>query len=281
MLMRSGSTIAVCTVTVALYFGVLVPPAQAGEPTAVVHDHSAPEPVASAELTLDDFLDRLMVAESGGDDQARNLRSTALGAYQFIAPTFLRVVRQHLADETAKLSPSGILQLRTDREFARRAAAAYTKDNAYHLASRGLPTSFVNLRLAYLVGPSGAVKVLRADPNMQVNSVLSASALKANPFMARMTVADLIAKCARDLSVDAQTLGGLSVEAEAKTKTPTPQIAVKCSLARPSCHRWLSLAKRRLKRHRPRSSAAIRKSFRGRFVDRGDRGENFAFFSMS
>lgn len=232
---------------------ILAQPASAGN-TTVVNHHNAPGVAGSPELTLDEFLDRLMVAESGGDDQARNPRSTALGAYQFIAPTFLRVVRQHFLEETAKLMPSEVLRLRTDREFGRRAAAAYTKDNAYHLASRGLPTSFVNLRLAYLVGPSGAVKVLRADPNMKVSSVLSASALKANPFMARMTVADLIAKCTRDLSVDAKVVAGLSVEAKARTKNPTPQIAVKCSLARPSCQRWLSLAERRLKRQTRREA---------------------------
>jgi hypothetical protein len=199
-------------------------------------------------------LDRLMLAESGGDDQARNPRSTATGPYQFIAPTFLRVVRQHFAEETVKLSPSEILRLRTNREFARRAAAAYTTDNAYHLASRGLSTSFVNLRLAYLVGPSGAVRVLRSDPKMQVSSVLSAAALKANPFMARMTVADLIAKCARDLSLDAQAVAGLPVKAQAGTMNPAPQIAVKCSQARPSCQRWLALAERRLKQQQRREA---------------------------
>jgi hypothetical protein len=196
-----------------------------------------------------------MLAESGGDDQARNPRSTAMGAYQFIATTFLRVVRQHFPEETAKLKPSEILQLRTDREFARRAAAAYTRDNAYQLANRGFAPSFVNLRLAYLVGPSGAVKVLRSDPKMKISSVLSASALKANPFMARMTVADLVAKCARDLSLNAQAVAGLPVEAApAGTKTPTPQIAVKCSQARPSCQRWLALAERRLKRQQHREA---------------------------
>ena len=127
----------------------------AEEPTAETH-HSTPA-TSDQELTLDGFLDQLMIAESGGDDLARNPKSTALGAFQFISSTFLRVVRRHFASETASLSFAEILRLRTDREFARRAAEAYTKDNAYHLASHGLPTSFPNLRLAYLVGPQIAV----------------------------------------------------------------------------------------------------------------------------
>jgi hypothetical protein len=202
---------------------------------------------APSELTLADYLDRLMMAESGGRDNARSKTSTALGPFQFIGSTFLHVVRRHLPQETIALKPSEILALRTNRAFARRAAEAYTKDNAYHLATRGHATSFVNLRLAYLVGPTGAAKVLRSKPSTKISSVLSASALKANPFMSRMTVADLIAKCARDLSVDPQTSSGIPVEGLASAKKSTPQINVKCSLARPSCQRWLSLAKRRLK----------------------------------
>jgi len=251
--MRPGLKSSAIRGLAALCFAAFAHPVCAGDAQPIAH-HSTPGTADSQELTLDGFLDLLMVAESGGDDQARNPRSTAIGAYQFIAPTFLRVVRQHFAEETAKLSPSEVLRLRTNREFARRAAAAYTKDNAYHLAGRGLSTSFVNLRLAYLVGPSGAVKVLRSDPKMKVSSILSSSALKANPFMARMTAGDLIAKCARDLAVDTQAVAGLTVEGPAQTKKPKPQIAVKCSLARPSCQRWLALAERRLQRQRLREA---------------------------
>ena len=193
----------------------------AEEPKAETH-HSAPAS-SDQELTLDGFLDQLMIAESGGDDLARNPKSTALGAFQFISSTFLRVVRRHFANETASLSIAEILRLRTDRDFARKAAEAYTKDNAYHLASHGLPTSFPNLRLAYLVGPSGAVKLLQAKPEAQVETILSAAALRANPFMNRMTVADLVAKAARDLSVAPDTQAGLVTEtAEQAKKRPVP-----------------------------------------------------------
>ena len=48
------------------------------EPTAETH-HSTPAS-SDQELTLEGFLDRLMLAESGGNDLARNPKSTALGA---------------------------------------------------------------------------------------------------------------------------------------------------------------------------------------------------------
>jgi hypothetical protein len=218
--------------------------AQAEQAAPPAQSAAAPA-TAPAEMTLETFLDRLMRAESDGNDLARNPRSSALGAFQFIAPTFLTVVRQHFAEKTAHMTTAQVLSLRTDRAFSREAARAYTKDNAHHLASRGLATSFPNLRLAYLVGPAGAVKVLRAEPGTKVGAVLSAAALTANPFMTRMTVADLIAKCARDLAVDARTTAGLAAEPGRKAGRAGPRIAVRCSLARPSCQRWLHLAEAR------------------------------------
>ena len=206
------------------------------------------------ELTLEGFLDGLMMAESGGKDEARNQRSTALGAFQFIRSTFLEVARRHFAEETAALSSSAILALRTNRSFARRAAEAYTKDNAAHLTSEGLSASFPNLRLAFLVGPTGAARLLRSPTDTKVAAVLSSHAIKANPFMARMTVADLIAKCARDLSVTPGTTAGIPPEKGAPRAKPRPRIVVKCSLKRPSCRRWLALAEARLKRKQAREA---------------------------
>jgi hypothetical protein len=225
----------------------------AEEPKAETH-HSAPAS-SDQELTLDGFLDQLMIAESGGDDLARNPKSTALGAFQFISSTFLRVVRRHFANETASLFIAEILRLRTDRDFARKAAEAYTKDNAYHLASHGLPTSFPNLRLAYLVGPSGAVKLLQAKPDAKVETILSAAALRANPFMNRMTVSDLVAKAARDLSVAPDTQAGLVTETGNKPKKDRSRVVVRCDLARPSCQRWLRLADARRARKELRGAS--------------------------
>jgi len=218
------------------------------------HQASSTASATPPELTFESFLDRLMIAESGGNDGARNHRSTALGPFQFINSTFLEMARRHFAEETAALAPSAILALRTDRSFARRAAEAYTKDNAAHLVSEGLTASFPNLRLAFLVGPTGAVRVLRSPPDTKVAAVLSSHALKANPFMVRMTVADLIAKCARDLLVAPGSMAGVIPEKGAGRAKPRPLIEVKCSLKRPSCRRWLALAKARLKRKQARKA---------------------------
>ena len=218
------------------------------------HEANSAASATPPELTLESFLDRLMIAESGGNDWARNQRSTAFGPYQFINSTFLSVARRHFTEETAALTPSAILALRTDRSFSRRAAEAYTKDNAAHLAREGFKSSFPNLRLAYLVGPAGAVRVLRSSPDTKVAAVLSSGAIEANPFMRGMTVTDLMAKCARDLSVKPGSMAGISPGTIALPKRRRPLIDVKCNLRRPSCRRWLALAKAKLKRKQAREA---------------------------
>ncbi|MEW5964816.1 MAG: hypothetical protein AB1749_14795 [Pseudomonadota bacterium] len=194
-------------------------------------------------------LDRLMMAESGGDDTARNPRSTALGPFQFIESTFLDIVGQYFAAETTAMSRGEILSLRTNRAFARRAAEAFTRENAAHLASEGVPATYPNLRLAYLVGPTAAVRVLKAAGETPLASLLGPAALKANPFMTRLTAAGLIARSARELSLEPATTTALADGPGALPPKPAlakPAIAIKCSLARASCRHWLATQKAKL-----------------------------------
>ena len=202
-------------------------------------------PVAAAlpitsPMTIDSFLDRLMLAESGGRDTVANPRSTAVGAFQFVATTFLDLTRRHFATETAHLSPQQILSLRTDRAFARRVADAYTRTNAANLASRGITPTWPHLRLAFFAGPHGAVRVIKAPPQTSVASLMSKAAIDANPFLAGMTAADLIRRAARDLDNPGAAAAGLATAALANSAIP-----VRCELSLPSCRRWLALAERR------------------------------------
>ena len=221
----------------------------------------APAAAAAApEMTLDVFLDRLMMAESGGRLNARNPGSTAVGPYQFIASTWLQIARKNFATETAALQPHQILELRTDVDFARRAAKLYTEENAAYLVAQGVKASFPNLRLAFLVGPGGAVRVLSAKPETAVATVLGATVIGANPFMRQMTAEDLIARAANDIATDAAAVAGITPEPAAVleaaaiegNKPPPrkakPKIEVDCNLSLPSCRRWLALATRNLSR---------------------------------
>jgi len=147
-----------------------------------------------------DFLDRLMQLESGGDPFAKNSRSSAVGAFQFIRSTFLEVVQRYFADEIAGKSKPEILQLRVDPKFARRAALAYTRQNASFLYKHGIKPEPGHLRLAFLLGPTGAVKVLSADPKKPLSTLLSSKVIAANPYMKLMTAHEIIQRSKLDVS---------------------------------------------------------------------------------
>jgi hypothetical protein len=150
---------------------------------------------------FDMFLDRLMTAESGGRSDAKNPRSSALGPFQFIRSTFLDIARRHLTTEVAGLSDEEILELRRNRELSRRAAAAFCRESAQLLEEAGIRPTFAHLRLAFLLGPADAARVIQAQERTPVRDLLSPAVIKANPFMRSMSAGDLLAKSEQDLTV--------------------------------------------------------------------------------
>jgi hypothetical protein len=175
---------------------------------------AAPPAAGADNMTVDLFLDRLMRAESGGKDTARNAGSTALGPYQFIASTWLMIVNRYFKLEIADLNAAQILALRTDRKLARRAAEAYTRDNAAYLAAQGHTPTFPNLRLAFLVGAGGAARILSSPPDTRAGTLLGAAVIGANPFMTNLTAGGLIARAARDIEADPKSLAGVTPDPE-------------------------------------------------------------------
>ena len=168
------------------------------------------------EAHFETFLDRLMRAESNGRDFAANPRSTALGPFQFIKATFLDVARRHFA-EVASLSDEEVLALRTDRAYARRAAAIYSMENLAYLTGRGLKPALGDLRLAYLVGPTAAARLMQAHPQTPASDILGAPVVRANPFMAGMSASELIARSARDVGEHHRTNVAMAPEPRRRT----------------------------------------------------------------
>jgi hypothetical protein len=182
--------------------------------TAKRIDASAPSSIAdryvetASPAEFDAFLDRLMSAESGGRAHAKNPRSTALGPFQFIKSTFLDITRRHFPADIAGLSEEQVLARRTDYDLSRRAAAVFCKDSARYLKERGLEPTFAHLRLAYLLGPADAARVMQAQQQTPVVGLLSPAVIKANPFMRHMQAGELMAKSERDMSRDSSALPG-------------------------------------------------------------------------
>jgi hypothetical protein len=248
------------TFTIAFYApaGVSFANDKTGDTPAAPSSAPSKGAAASETMTLDTFLDRLMLAESGGRRFAANPRSTALGPYQFIAATWLEVVNRSFADETEKLNPAQILNLRTNVSFARRVAKVYSQSNAAYLVANGFKATFPHLRLAFLVGPGGAARVLSAKPKTPVVSLLGALVINANPFMTHMNAAELIARAEHDISAEAGSQAGITPSADAikaakQHANAEPQIKIRCNLKRASCRHWLALAKRRAARRKQAS----------------------------
>ena len=218
-----------------LHLGALAAHADVESPTAKLVKPSKEEAL---------FLDRLMQAESGGRLTAKNPRSSALGPFQFIQSTFHDIVMRYLPDLAEGKSYSEIQQMRTDLEASRLAALIYTRENAAYLNQRGVAPEPGFLRLAFLLGPNGAAKVIAAKPETAVSDLLSPAAVDANPFMRNMSAEQLIDRANRE----AAGLKPLPLVALAKAKSAPPQIKVRCNLKLASCRKWLALAKQRLAR---------------------------------
>lgn len=137
------------------------------------------------------LVDRIISAESGGNPNARNPRSSASGAGQFIDGTWLSMLRKHRPDLVAGKSPGELLALKSDPQLSREMTTAYAADNAGILTKAGLPVTPGSTYLAHFAGPQGALGILRADPNAPVAGILTPAAIKANPFLNGMTAADL------------------------------------------------------------------------------------------
>ena len=164
------------------------------------------------------LLDQILQAESGGNPLAKNPRSSATGLGQFISSSWLDILAKHRPDLTTGRSPEEILALRNDPELSKAMTGAYAGDNAKMLQQAGLPVNPGTVYLAHFAGPKGAVDILKSDPATPVENILGGAAMKANPFLSGMTVADL----KRWASFKVGGADPPSVPAETPTATPAP-----------------------------------------------------------
>lgn len=137
------------------------------------------------------LIDSIIGAESGGNSNATNPNSSAMGAGQFINSTWLDTIKSARPDIAQGKSDAELLALRSDPQLSREMTAAYAAQNGRILSQAGYEATPGNTYLAHFAGPKGAVSVLSADPNAPISSILTPEAMKANPFLSRMTAGDL------------------------------------------------------------------------------------------
>lgn len=141
----------------------------------------------------DEYLARLAQIESGGNPTARNPRSSATGLHQFIDSTWLDQVQRNAPDLLEGRTDEDVLALRTDPAISSRIARSFSEENARGLEAAGIEASPGALYLSHFLGLFGARKALAAEPSALVGDVLGADVVRANPFLAGKTVADMAA----------------------------------------------------------------------------------------
>ncbi len=135
---------------------------------------------AERSQNVQSYMDRVIGAESGGDPNARNTRSTATGLGQFIERTWLALFKERFPERAAGMSRDEILARRTDRSDSIELIRALTEQNSRALEKAGLATTDRNLYLAHFAGAQGAIDLLRADRGAPAASILGSDAARAN-----------------------------------------------------------------------------------------------------
>lgn len=156
------------------------------------------------------LVERIILAESNGDPNARNKRSSATGAAQFLDDTWRAAVRRHRRDLIQGRNDKEILDLRRDLELTREIATRLVEDYAAILNKRGLPITPGTLYLAHFAGPAGAVALLSGADNADAASIMAAAdatgrttrekLVNANPFLKVLTVGDIKSWASRKMA---------------------------------------------------------------------------------
>jgi len=141
-----------------------------------------------------DILDKIIWAESRGDPNAGAKTSSAVGLGQFTRKTWLDMMSRYRPDLTQGKSPAEILAMRTDPDLSRQMVGALVGEDTAALRRAGVPVTEGTTYLAHFAGAGKAIRLMKADPNTPVESVLDANAIDANPKVLKgKTVGDVIA----------------------------------------------------------------------------------------
>lgn len=118
--------------------------------------------------------------------------STAVGDHQFVEGTWLKEMKQYRPDLTAGQTDAQILAMRGNSALSSEMAQHYAVDNAGALRQAGMPVNAATLALAHGFGPAGAARIMQANTNTPLSTVLTAEELQANPQYAKMTAGQLL-----------------------------------------------------------------------------------------
>jgi len=131
--------------------------------------------------------------ESGGQANARNPESTALGIDQFTAGTWRRMVAKTKPEWAQGLDDAQLLAMRTDPARSTEMVAALDAENTAGLQAEGLPVDAYTLYAAHHFGLAGGRRFARSDGATPMERILSRGQLEANPYLRGLTKDEAIA----------------------------------------------------------------------------------------
>lgn len=158
-----------------------------------------------------DTVNRIIGAESGGDPNAKNTKSSAEGLGQFIDSTWFHMVRKYRPDIANGKTNAQLKALKRDPAIAREMTTRYVEENAALLKKHGFPVNVRNLYVMHFLGSGEGPKLLRADPNQPVSSFISAQSIAANQkVLSGKTAQQVLDWAARAMKVGKGGGGGTS-----------------------------------------------------------------------
>ncbi|MDX6807164.1 hypothetical protein [Terrihabitans rhizophilus] len=129
--------------------------------------------------SADPYFQNVAMAESGGDNAARNSRSSAAGKFQMTGGTWSGLMQNY---PQLGLTPDG----RDDPAQQDVAMQALTSENIGALRNAGIDPTPGAKYAAHLLGGPTAPKVWQAPDNAPMSSLVSPEVIKANPFLGKM-----------------------------------------------------------------------------------------------
>lgn len=145
--------------------------------------------MATGGNAVDLFARKTVGVESGGNPNAKNPKSTATGAGQFIEGTWMDMVRKYRPDLLEGRTRQQVLDLRKDGALSFEMTKHYAQENADALTKAGVPVNQATLYLAHFAGSGGAIAIMKAAPYASALAVLGEAAIEKNPFLAGKSVA--------------------------------------------------------------------------------------------
>lgn len=158
-----------------------------------------------------DSVNRIIGAESGGNPNAKNKKSSAEGLGQFIDSTWFYMVRKYRPDIANGKTNAQLKAMKRDPAIAREMTTRYVEENAALLKKHGFPVNVRNLYVMHFLGSGEGPKLLRASPNQPVSSFISAQSINANQkVLSGKTAQQVLDWAARAMKVGKGSGGGTS-----------------------------------------------------------------------